>query len=125
MSDHTLLCPKCGTQALCVDSSVIYGRSYGLTWQCPNCPDHYVGCHGKTDKPLGTLCGPEVRELRKRCHAAFDQLWKSNGMTRGAAYRWMQKTMKIPRKQAHIAMFDEWQCRALLAELSVRKGIQG
>ena len=35
-------CPYCGKEAELIDSSVIYGRSYGMAYICFGC-DAYVG----------------------------------------------------------------------------------
>ena len=49
----TVYCDYCGHKAALVDDSEIYGRSFGHTaYLCRNC-GAYVGCHGRTDKPLG------------------------------------------------------------------------
>jgi hypothetical protein len=36
-----------------------------------------VGCHKGTTKPLGRLADAELREWKKRAHAAFDPVWQA------------------------------------------------
>lgn len=70
----SVLCPYCDKPAELTDSAEIYGKSYGNVWLCQPC-DARVGTH-PDGRPVGTLAKPELRELRKRFHAAFDPLWK-------------------------------------------------
>ena len=110
-------CDVCGAKAELVDNSVIYGRSYGKVstmWLCPKC-SAYVGTHPNL-APLGSLVGPEVREMRKVAHQLFDPLWTgSRAMfdSRGAAYRWLDKAMGMERGKAHIGSMSAEQCTAV------------
>jgi hypothetical protein len=47
------ICPYCNQESQFVDSSVIYGKSYGMIYLCSDC-DAYVGCHNeiKPKEPL-------------------------------------------------------------------------
>ena len=54
-------------------------------------------------------------EWRIAAHEAFDWLWKSKMMHRDAAYRWLGQRMGVPKEQAHIAQFNEEQCRKVIA----------
>lgn len=49
-----ICCDYCGGPTEYVDSSVIYGRSYGMIYLCRPCRA-YVGVHRGTNKPLGRL----------------------------------------------------------------------
>ncbi len=111
------LCPYCGAIAKLVDSSVIYGKSYGMAYICSNYPDcdAYVGAHKGTDKPKGRLANPELRELRKQAHAAFDPLWRSGSFSRTKAYRWLSRQLKIPFDETHIGNFDEEMCLKVIS----------
>ena len=73
-------CPYCGKEAELIDSSVIYGRSYGMAYICFDC-DAYVGTHKGTEKPLGRLANAELRKWKMRAHDAFDPIWKSRKMS--------------------------------------------
>lgn len=106
----TKLCEYCGRPAAYVDSSVVYGRSYGMIYYCPPC-GAWVGVHRGTNKPLGRLANAELREWKKRAHAAFDPLWRSGRMKRNAAYAWLSEKLGIPYQQTHIGMFDIAVCR--------------
>ena len=110
-------CPYCGDWAELVGGDVIYPRRPDLAakkfWRCAAC-DAYVGCHGLTSVPLGRLANKDLREAKKKAHAAFDPIWKGGTLTRKAAYSWLAKMMGIPSENAHIGMFNEAQCRQVV-----------
>lgn len=124
------VCPYCKNTASLVGGQVIYPRRPDLAskkfWQCAPC-DAYVGCHadgawlytaeGKVVSdgtlPLGRLADAELRAAKQRAHAAFDPLWKEEGIPRKAAYAWLAKKMGVPVEQCHIGEFDVQQCAAV------------
>lgn len=112
------ICPHCGEEAVLKDSSFIYGKSYGNVWVCFNYPqcNSFVGCHGYTAKPLGTLANSDLRNKRKETHSLFDQLWKGKNrqMHRGQAYKWMAEIMNLSSTEAHIGMMNINQCKKLI-----------
>lgn len=114
MTSDKPTCPYCGQPGKCVDSKVIYGRSYGPAWVCANYPtcDSYVGCHPGSKRPLGRMANAELRAAKKRAHAAFDPLWRSKTMSRSDAYYWLAKAIGIHVTEAHIGMFGVAQCEA-------------
>lgn len=107
-------CPYCNGQAILKDSSIVYGRSYGMIWICENYPkcDSFVGTHKATLKPLGTLANAELRALRIKCHAEFDKLWKEKNFKRQTAYKHLAKFMKID--EPHFGEFTKEQCEYFL-----------
>ena len=110
----SMKCPYCGSNVSRVDSTQIYGRSYGLVYLCDRYPacDAYVGCH-PDGTPKGTLANRRLRAFRKATHAFFDPLWKERTKvfeSRNAAYQWLGEKMNLPPDLAHIATFDEVQC---------------
>jgi len=128
-------CPYCGSEARLVDSSLIYGRSYGMAWVCGNYPrcDAYVGCHKGTDKPLGRLADSRLRAAKKRAHAVFDPLWQDahhlyeplpegkegrravrriHKTARTRAYAWLAHQIGVAGDACHIGEFDLEQCEA-------------
>jgi hypothetical protein len=112
----TVICPYCNKPAKLVDSSIVYGgKSYGMIWLCQPC-DAYVGVHknSKDHAPLGRLANAELRWWKREAHAAFDPLWKEGTMSRGDAYRWMQRVLVMSQYEAHIGKFDISECRALI-----------
>lgn len=117
------ICPYCGKKAKCQDSSVIYGRSYGPAWICPDFPrcDAYVGCHPGTKAPLGRLANKELREAKKNAHSAFDPLWRSKKMTRSEAYKWLAEALGIEQAKCHIGMFDVEQCEKVVCAVIERE----
>ena len=70
-----VVCPYCGQVAVLVDSSIVYGRSFGLIYLCAPC-DAYVGTHKGSPRhaPLGTLANKELREARLKAHEILDPL---------------------------------------------------
>lgn len=111
-----VLCDYCGTPAMFVDSKVIYGKSYGMIYLCPNC-NAYVGVHKGTDKPLGRLADANLRKWKNAAHKAFDPLWQKGPFLgqRNAAYSWLAEQMKLPVEKTHIGMFDVEKCRKAIS----------
>jgi len=130
-SNLTIPCPYCGGIGTLKKSSIIYGKDYGLVYVCENYPncDSFVGVHKGTTKPLGTLANAELRDYRKQCHAAFDNLWRSrlinkvyhvyipHTTNRQKAYIWMASVLQLEEDQSHIAMLGIEQCKRLLTEI--------
>lgn len=57
-------CPYCLQGTKLVDSSLVYGKSYGLIYFCRHCYS-YVGVHKGTEKALGRLANAELRAAKK------------------------------------------------------------
>ena len=89
------ICPYCGNPTEYVDSSVIYGRSYGMIYLCRDCRA-YVGVHKGTDQALGRLANAELREAKKDAHL------------------WLSIQLGIPREICHIGMFDVKDCKRVV-----------
>lgn len=94
MSQRKITCQYCRGDAPLVDSSVVYGKSYGPIYYCAPC-GAYVGVHKKTLQPLGTVANAELRFWRKQAHAAFDPLWQGKRMPRGKAYAKLAKELNV------------------------------
>lgn len=109
-------CPYCSSLIQKVDSSIIYGKSYGMVYICQRFPicDAYVGCHRRSGKPLGRLANKELRAWKVNAHDAFDPLWKSGDMTRTEAYSWLAGKMEMDERDCHIGMFDVKECREVV-----------
>ena len=115
------ICPYCQRKSNYVDSSAVYGISYGMIYICFPC-DAYVGCHKGTNKAKGSLANRSLRRLRNKAHSLFDPLWKakiqrdgcSRNVARDTAYKWLSSQLGIPRDRTHIAMFDEQQCQRVI-----------
>jgi len=43
----------------------------------------------------------KVAMLRNRGHQSFDRIWKRGIMSRGAAYHWLARQLRIPEHAAH------------------------
>lgn len=116
-----VICQYCNKPAILKTSEEFYGKDYGTNvWVCFNC-DSFVGTHGRSNIPKGSLANRQLRKKRMQAHYYFDQLWRGENrrMSRDKAYRWMQKEMNLSKEKAHIGMFDELQCIILI--LKVRR----
>lgn len=128
-------CPYCHGSTHYIDSRHIYGKSYGMMYFCHPCQAS-VGVHQGTDESLGRLANRELKELKKRAHAAFDPLFKDYPITvlihmdfpnelpehlkeasmRKKAYWWLSRTLDIPFEECHIGMMQTWDCEQVIAE---------
>lgn len=106
------------------DMRVVRGRK-GAFFGCMSYPE----CDGSSmmnekGEPVSTAAIKPIREARRRAHLLFDQLWHGKGsqMSRGRAYKWMQKVMGLGADDAHIGLFDEAQCETLINALSSLEG---
>lgn len=108
-------CPYCGRPTRLVDSSVVYGRSYGCKcYYCEPC-QAWVGCHKGTDKALGRIADKYLRELKRQAHESFDRIWNEGYTKRNEAYRLLSEALGLPVEQTHIGMFDEDLCRRTIS----------
>lgn len=107
-------CPYCGNPTELVDSSEIYGRSYGSKcYYCRPC-QAWVGCHKDSDKSLGRLANKELRQLKHQAHEAFDPIWREGFISRSDAYKILSIALGLPQEQTHIGMFNEDMCRTVI-----------
>lgn len=106
-------CPYCFMNTEYIDSSFVYGRSYGMIYICKPC-DAYVGVHKGTNNALGRLANKELREAKKEAHASFDLLWKLKYMTRHEAYKYLADSLNIDVSFCHIGMMDVKLCNKVV-----------
>lgn len=107
-------CPYCGKPAKWVSNKVVYGRPYGksyMIWCCGDC-DAYVGCHGNTKVPLGTMANAELREWRKKAHNRIDPFWKNGDLTRAEVYGFLKEHFG---REIHIGESDIETCKRIVA----------
>lgn len=121
------ICPYCCGNTEYVDSAVVYGTSYGMIYYCKR-DKAWVGVHKGTSNALGRLANDELREWRKRAHAAFDPLWKMGLYTRKNAYLALSRLLEIPFEYCHMAYFSVDTCKKVVAimedifkQLSIKK----
>ena len=116
--------PYCGKPSEFVDSSIIYGNSYGMIYLCRDC-NAYVGVHKGTTKALGRLSNFNLRQTKKEAHFYFDQIAKNlinkiweeyipNISNRNKAYLWLSNQLDIPLDVCHIGMFDVEDCQRVI-----------
>ena len=84
--------------------------------KCPKCHQdayYWRTKHGRRNDCCGLwswgdapLVDSETHEGRIKAHEAFDFLWENKHMTREGAYRWLAKTMGIPKEDCHIKQMD-------------------
>jgi len=109
-----LYCPEPGCDGRLRLKLSRYGVFYGCcNWKLNECPGGH-GAHQSSGKPHGTPIAKVDKPARRAAHAVFDKLWKTKTMSRGAAYRWMQRALEMPAIEAHISKFDRRQCRRLV-----------
>jgi len=106
-------CPYCGKEPEYVDSTVIYGRSYGMIYLCRPC-DAYVGVHDGSSKAKGRLANKELRKVKIEAHKYFDMIWKQGHLKRTDAYKWLSTRLGIPSEHTHIGMFDVETCEMVV-----------
>jgi ssDNA-binding Zn-finger/Zn-ribbon topoisomerase 1 len=110
-----LKCPECGA------AMQLRPSKHGLFYGCSTFPE-CKGTHGAhpDGSPLGIPADKVTKRARIQTHRIFDRLWSDHGetparMTRGDAYEWMRKAMKLSREEAHIGRFDIDKCDRLQA----------
>lgn len=111
------LCPRCKVETVRRDGA--YGSFFG----CPNHPDCSMVAKVRHDGSAGEWTDQPTRDWRKQAHAIFDELWKSNRLTREGAYAWMQKAMHLPAPLAHISKFNIDQCRKVIGLVKLGVGL--
>lgn len=111
-----VVCPYCGQPAVLEDSVVVYGRSFGKIWRCTPC-EAWVGTHRNSPRhvPLGRLANAELRDWKRRAHAALDPFWVAGQMTRQEVYVWAASLFGKPK--LHIGHFDVADCQRLIDTL--------
>ncbi|GJD55215.1 zinc-finger-containing protein [Methylobacterium dankookense] len=126
-------CSTCQKLSRLTDGREIYpGRSdlhANRIYVCDGC-GAYVGCHEGSDRPLGTLAGPQLRAARIKLHERMvDPLWrfadrcgayepeseaareKIRRAARVRVYSFLADRMGLSRDETHVSMFDLEQCR--------------
>lgn len=115
------ICPYCNCKSRLTDSAKVYGRSYGMIYICWPC-SAWVGVHENSgNKPLGRLANAELREWKKKAHAAFDPRWrneKPRSRARRDAYKWLAGKLGIDLNDCHIGEFDVDLCKRVVGVCS-------
>lgn len=88
--------------------------------------DHFPKCRGSLParidgSPVGEPRKKSLQAARNAAHNAFDTLWKDKHVSRTAAYKWLQKVMKLTPDQAHMYQMSEEQCAEVI-RLVAKKG---
>lgn len=114
MNLHPTKCNMCGGKVIYTSNLVIYGKEYGSgkCYYCTNC-GAYVGTHiPRPEEAFGILANEEMREMKKKCHNLFDELWKNEPtgkrkhLARKRAYRDLAEKLNIPVQECHFGYFD-------------------
>lgn len=90
MSKKRPNCPKCGGKAAETKTR------FGLRYDC--CGLWSWGRHPLADQ--------RTHKARKAAHAAFDPIWKSGLISRGAAYQILASKMRISPQDCHMKKMD-------------------
>jgi zinc-finger-containing domain len=85
-------CPLCGRVSFATTTM------YGVRNSC-------CGLWSWGEAPLVSR---ETHEARKAAHAAFDTIWKDGMMTRGQAYKALQKKLGMTSEECHMKLMDEY-----------------
>ena len=107
------ICPYCKGETEYVDSSIIYGKSYGMVYLCKKC-DAYCGVHKGTNNALGRLANKELRYWKKEAHKYFDMIWNECGENRSDVYKRLSVFLKLPSEYCHIGMFSIKTCKEVV-----------
>jgi hypothetical protein len=107
------ICQYCKNKTQYIDSSVIYGKSYGMIYLCKPC-DAYCGVHKGTNNSLGIVANKELRYWKKQAHYYFDLIWKEKHETRSNLYQHLSKHLNIPIEYTHIGMFSIKTCKEVI-----------
>lgn len=111
INTHPTTCNLCGGKVIYTSNKIIYGREYGSgkCYFCTNCKA-YVGTHEpRPDEAYGLLADRQMRNMKKKCHALFDQSWLNAAdrrKARRASYRRLADEMEIPVEECHFGWFD-------------------
>jgi hypothetical protein len=116
------VCPYCNSVPEYVDSSEVYGRSFGMIYLCRDCKA-WVGVHEGTDVALGRLANEELREAKMLTHKWLERIFTEDlinkiypryihGISnRQKTYTWLSEQMGIKKEFCHIGMFDVGECK--------------
>lgn len=107
------ICPYCNNKTEYVDSSIIYGISYGMIYLCKPC-DAYCGVHKGTNKSLGRLANKKLRYWKKEAHKYFDVIWKEKHEKRSELYKHLATHLDLPVEYCHIGMFSVNTCKKVI-----------
>lgn len=110
-----LTCPEAGCNGHLVLRASRFGPFYGCT-RYPACRAAH-GAH-PDGRPLGIPADKATKDARIRAHAAFDPLWRVDGLrgrdkrrARGRAYRWLARQLGYDEAyQLHIGEASIDQC---------------
>lgn len=83
-------CPKCGRRSMAFNTKYGVRNSCCDLWSWDGAP----------------LVDRETHEARKAAHAAFDTLWKGGMMSRGEAYRALQRKLGLTADECHMKIMD-------------------
>lgn len=75
------------------------------------------GAHQATGEPLGIPADEPTKKARMAVHAVFDRIWKDRHLPRNDAYRLLQELTSKSADKAHISMFTQAECAAVLPKL--------
>lgn len=108
-------CPDCGEPGEWVRHAEIYnGRIYNEnSHMIYLCRAHraYVGCHGNTKRPLGTMANAAMREARMKAHKAVDPYWKKGSLKRYHVYGRLSRALG---REVHMGESNPEQCEEII-----------
>lgn len=96
-----------------ITTSCFSKRSWPLVWWCEDCGAR-VGCHPKSNRPLGLMADSHTRFLRAKLHEKIDPLWQSGIASRDEIYAWLAKELQVEFEICHVSQLDTKNLRIAL-----------
>ncbi len=121
MKKYNVTCPYCNKKAVLQPANFVHGVSPAANgkhlYVCGNWPkcDAYVSAHEFDLRPMGTLANGNLRNQRILAHRALERYRKATGMSRDDLYFWLGTKLNLHLDDAHVAKFNEDQCRQVIA----------
>jgi hypothetical protein len=75
-------------------------------WVCDDC-GNYVGCHRRTESPLGCIATPEIKRARQHIHRILDPIWQNKNISRNKLYKAISKEVGWKYHTAMIKSIEE------------------
>lgn len=123
MTTKPVLCADCGAECSLVKGRDVFPQDSSKHaehyWLCHTCYA-YIGCfkagYGKGDGTLalGTAANAVTRKAREELHAAFNDIWRKEPISRRDTYIAMSKALGIPFEDCVINTFNLATCKRAL-----------
>lgn len=104
-------CPICGGYVMLTTTKKLNGNWYGsgYCYVCTKCHASVSTHKNNFKRALGRLADKPTREMRKKCHEVFDNIWKSKGGNknlRRELYKRLADRLNIDVEDCHFSWFS-------------------